>query len=165
VANADQPIEITVTLRECNGNVIVGAQVQFGQQSGPSGPSAGGPQAAPAQALNGQSIQLMSAVQLTSAAGCQASFSPPTAVTDANGVARSTVTLPPGCPCQYVLTATGAGLTLTTTVREQGCLPFTTGARAVVPAGPTIPTGPALVVAGLALLAASGTYLRVRRRS
>jgi hypothetical protein len=131
-ADAGQPIDFTVTIRDCNGNGLVGANVTFGQQSGP--------------------------------AGCTATFTPSTAKTDANGVAQTTVSLPAGCPCQYVLSASGGGVTVTTTVRENGCLPFTAGqpSAAVVPGG-IPPMAALLAAAGAVLLGLSAAYL-VRTR-
>jgi hypothetical protein len=94
-------------------------------------------------------------------AGCTASFNPPTAVTDTDGVARTVVTLPAGCPCQYTIAATGAGITLTAVVREIGCLPFTAGGSAASVAVHPAPV-PALALAVLALalgLLATSIYL------
>ena len=129
----NQPVDFTVTLKDCNGNGISGATVTFSQQAGP--------------------------------AGCTASFTPPQAVTDANGQATTVVTLPSGCPCQYTLAATGAGITVTTTVRENGCLPFTAAARsaAVAARAPSAPLLP-LAVLALGLLCLGGAGLALARR-
>ncbi len=93
---------------------------------------------------------------------CAASFNPPTAITDANGVATTVATLPTGCPCQYTISATGAGITVTTTVRENGCLPFTAAAPTAAHLPP--PVMPvALLVLG-AIVVGAGTYLGLSRR-
>ena len=121
-ANGGGSVDFTVTLKDCNGGAIAGAQVTFSQQAGP--------------------------------AGCTVTFTPSTAVTDANGQATTTATLPAGCPCQYTLAGSGAGVTVTTTVRENGCLPFTGAARAAARTVPPVLSLGALVV-GLLLVAAS----------
>ncbi|MGI8608086.1 MAG: Ig-like domain-containing protein [Candidatus Dormibacteria bacterium] len=133
-ADPNQPVDFTITLRDCNGNGIGGAQVTFSQAAGP--------------------------------AGCTATFTPTHATTDANGQATTVVTLPAGCPCQYTLSATGAGITLTTTVRENGCLPFTSAGspRTGISSTPPAQVLPwAVLAAGLALLVAAAFSLARRR--
>jgi hypothetical protein len=100
-------------------------------------------------------------------AGCTATFSPQTTRTDAGGTAHTTVTLPAGCPCQYTLAATGAGVTVTSIVRENGCLPFTAAAaagRARAAGGSLTGPGLALVAIGGLLLVISAGYLLAARR-
>ena len=101
----------------------------------------------------------------TQAGPCPATFSQTQTTTDANGVATTIVTLPPNCPCQYVLKALAAGVSSTTTVRENGCLPFTSaGTLAPVTTGSTPWRDYLLVMAAVALLGA-GAGLALRRRS
>ncbi len=98
--------------------------------------------------------------------GCAATFSPVRATTDANGQARTTVMLPPGCPCEYTLAATSSGITVTTTVRENGCLPFTAAARpgasVAAPHGPGLPPL-SVVIGGFLAAALLGAGLRFAR--
>jgi hypothetical protein len=118
---------------------------------------------------DGSAAQGVQVVFGTQSGPCQASFSPASATTNANGVATTQAVLPTGCPCQYVLSASVASLnvTLTTTVRENGCLPFTSTAAVhnVAPAG-TPPWTPYAVLIGLAaLLALAATGVAIRRRA
>lgn len=128
-ANGGDSITIIVVIHHCDGSAAQGVLVIFGQQSGP--------------------------------ANCVVTFDPPSAVTDANGVAHTTVKLPSGCPCQYVISASGSvdgqPFTVTTPIRENGCLPFT-GAAATQPLTP--PIGLALVIAGMVVIAGSAFALR-----
>jgi hypothetical protein len=93
-------------------------------------------------------------------AGCTATFNPASSVTDANGNATTTVTLPPNCPGQYVLAASVADpATVTITLIETGALPSSTG-----PGGPagTFPWTLVLLGAGIVLVAA-GALARLAR--
>jgi len=82
------------------------------------------------------------------ASTCQATFNPVTTVTDSSGRAASTVTLPPGCPGQFVLAATLVGDgRVTLTVVETGGFPNTT-------ADPARGLPSWLVVAGVLVLCA-----------
>lgn len=117
---------------------------------------------------NGNGVEGVQVVFGTQSGPCQVGFSPAQATTDANGVATTQATLPTGCPCQYVLSAKVASgnLTLTTTVRENGCLPFTSAAAAhnVTPSGlaPWAPYSVLLGLAALLILAATGVAIQRR---
>jgi len=75
--------------------------------------------------------------QVSGPSGCAASFNPLNTVTDANGIASTTVVLPTGCPGAYVLGATAAGGgSVTVTVVETGGFPNTSGEPAVLHATP-----------------------------
>ncbi|MEA2645562.1 MAG: hypothetical protein QOE92_645 [Chloroflexota bacterium] len=119
-----------VTIRDCNGNGIEGDTVVFSQGTGP--------------------------------ANCQATFNPPSARTDANGHVSTVVTFPPGCPCQYELRATDTtrNVTVTTTVRENGCLPFTGAAPPVAESPIALP----LASVGTLLVALGAGLWMFRRR-
>jgi hypothetical protein len=137
VVNGGASITVTVTILNCDGSAAQGAGVVFGTQTGPR-------------------------------SGCQAGFNPSQATTNSNGVATTQAVLPAGCPCQYVLSASVPSLnqTLTTTVRENGCLPFTSTA-AIQGATPTAPQpwtsyGVLIGVAALLILAATGVAIRRR---
>jgi hypothetical protein len=108
---------------------------------------------------NGGGVQ---GVQVVFAASgpCAAGFNPPSGVSDASGTVRTKVTLPPNCPCQYTLTATGGGTSATTNVRESGCLPFT-AAASTIGANPGPAAGITMIVLGI-LFAGLGTW-RLRR--
>jgi hypothetical protein len=110
---------------------------------------------------NGQAVNtVVTFSQQSGPAGCTATFTPTSVKTDANGAAQTTVTLPAGCPCEYVLAATGNGVTVTTTVRENGCLPFTGAARPLRVPGGQVPLGAlGLVLAGLLAVVGSGVFL------
>ena len=82
------------------------------------------------------------------ASTCQATFNPVTTTTDSSGRAASTVTLPSGCPGQYVLAATlTGGGSVTFTVVEVGGFPNTT-------ADPALGVPSWLLVAGALVLCA-----------
>src|SRR2546430_9988051 len=90
------PFTFSAKFLDSNGNPIVGTMVTFSMSAGPAG------------------------------TGCQPTFNPPTAVTDATGTAATTVTLPSGCPGQFVLQAALAGGgTVTLSVVETGGFPNT----------------------------------------
>jgi hypothetical protein len=103
-----------------------GLTVTFSELSGP------GTAALPATTLT---IAGRRQVITLAAATCQASFNLVTTVDDATGTATSLVTLPLGCPGQFVLAATlsGPGVTgsnvITLTVVETGGFPNTTADR------------------------------------
>jgi hypothetical protein len=137
-----------------------GERVSFSQKEGPSRQSSMSPLG------RESSVSPFGSVFLTAEAapaGCQATFNPASALTDAQGRARTTVTLPAGCPCQFTLAATAGGQTVTTTVREDGCLPFTGADTATsrIPLG----LGNLLTLAGLtAALMTVTVMVLVRRR-
>ncbi len=116
---AGTPFTFVATFLQPDGTPVpAGVGVTFSQQNGP------GTAALPARQLriNGQ----WQGVALA-ASTCQATFNPVTTVTDSSGRAATTVTLPSGCPGQYVLAATLAGGgTITFTVVETGGFPNTT---------------------------------------
>ncbi len=94
---------------------------------------------------------------------CKATFNPPTAVTDANGQATTTVTFPANCPGQFTLAGTTQGITVTAPVRETGGFPLTTGNPAADRQS-GFPLSPALI-AGLGLLLAMvGSVALLKRR-
>ncbi|HXA42005.1 MAG TPA: hypothetical protein VNV65_03720 [Candidatus Solibacter sp.] len=139
-ADATVSFNVTVDVRDCTGSGVEGAQVVFGTQSAPQ-------------------------------ATCQASFNPGQAPTDTNGVASTQASLPAGCPCQYVLGAkvptSSGGFTVSTTVRENGCLPFTSAAAAQTPPPPLggVPgplAGAVLGTVALMVLVAAGVATRRR---
>ncbi len=139
VANAGVAFAVNVEVRDCTGAGVQGAQVVFGTQTGPN--------------------------------GCQAVFNPGQAPTDSNGAATSQAVLPAGCPCQYVLGAkvptSAGGFTVTTTVREHGCLPFTSAAAAQTAPTPLggVPGPLAGAVLGtVALMALVAAGVATRRR-
>ncbi len=127
---------VTATIRDCEGGGVEGEHVVFGTETGPR--------------------------------GCHAKFDPREVVTDANGVASTQATLPPDCPCQYTLSAddSRSHIHLAVTVRENGCLPFTTAAASkdLGPSGqaPGAPLGVLLGLAALLMLAATGMAIRRR---
>ncbi|MFY9613875.1 MAG: Ig-like domain-containing protein [Candidatus Dormiibacterota bacterium] len=134
VGNGGTTVGVTVTVTDCNGDPVSGVLFAFTQTDGP--------------------------------ANCHLVFNPPQAVTDTSGQAHTTVTLPLNCPCQYTIQASAAsvGIVVTTTVRENGCLPFTSAAAATTP--DPEPIGPLAASAlGLALIAAAAVtfFLRGRR--
>ncbi len=138
-ANAGVAFAVNVDVRDCTGGGVEGAQVVFGTQTGPN--------------------------------GCQAAFNPGQAPTDSSGLATSHAVLPAGCPCQYVLGAkvptSGGGFMVTTTVRENGCLPFTSAAAAqtATPARGGVPGPLAGAVLGtVALMALVAAGVATRRR-
>ena len=98
--------------------------------------------------------------QQSGPAGCHLVFTPPSAPANANGSATTTVTLPPRVSLPVRVAATQNGVTATTTIRENGCLPFTAGdGRAPAPtSGPSV----ALILLAGALLIGGGVSL-VRR--
>lgn len=133
VGNGGDSVGVTVTITDCNGDPASGVLVVFTQAAGP--------------------------------ANCQLVFNPPQAVTDASGKAHTTVTLPKNCPCQYTIQASApsVNIVVTTTVRENGCLPFT--AAAVAATSDPAPIGPLAAAAlGLALAAAGAVTLFLRGR-
>ncbi len=98
-----QAFTLTDTCVQPNGNPVpAGTPVTFSQASGP-----------------------------TASTTCQASFNPVTANADGGGSASTTVTLPPGCPGQYVLLVSAAGFgSGSVTVTETGDgFPNTSGDR------------------------------------
>ena len=100
----------------------------------------------------------------TAAAPCAATFDPTQTTTDASGDATTTVTLPTGCPGQYVLLATAAGGgTVSFTVTEAGGYPNTTAAA---PRTLGRPGGePTIMLASALLLVLAGLLtVRLRRR-
>jgi len=124
--NGGTTITLTATFKDCNGNGIGGAGVQFAQTAGP----------------------------------CQATFSSTSAVTNAQGQATVTVTLPSGCPCQYTFSATAQGVTVRTTVLENGCFPATSASVTRAP----IWAAWAAIGLGLLLVLGSAAGLVARRR-
>ncbi len=71
--------------------------------------------------------------QMSGPSGSAASFNPVSTVTDANGIARTTVVLPTGSPGAYVLAATVAvagACSVTVTVVETGGFPNTSSVPA-----------------------------------
>jgi hypothetical protein len=98
--------------------VPAGQTVTFAQRTGPGTASR-----APSLLRIDGRWQPMALVAST----CQATFNPVTTTTDSAGRASSTVTLPAGCPGQYVLAATlSGGGSVTFTVVETGGFPNTT---------------------------------------
>ena len=102
---------------------------------------------------------------------CPLSFNPVNATTNSDGVATTLVTVPKGCPCQYSILASAQslGTSTTLTIRENGCLPFTSADSTIGSPGPS-GTGPLSALAitlGLILAALGGAilYLGVRKRS
>jgi hypothetical protein len=137
VVNGGDSFTVTATIRDCNGSGVEGEHVVFGTDSGPR--------------------------------GCHASFDPREVITDANGVATTQVTLPSKCPCQYTLSADDnrSHIHLTTTVRENGCLPFTTAAAAskdVTLPGQASGTPEGLLLGLAVLLIVAATGMAIRRR-
>ena len=119
-----------VTIRDCNGNGIGGDTVVFSQAAGP--------------------------------ANCRVTFDPPSGKTDANGHVSTKVTFPPGCPCQYDLRATDTtrNVSVTVTVRENGCLPFTAASPPLTEPLPALP----LVGVGALLCALGAGFWALSRR-
>jgi hypothetical protein len=99
----------------------------------------------------------------TGPGSCRPTFSPPTAVSDANGQASTTVTFPTDCPGQYTLTGSTQGVTVSAAVNETGGLPLTTGNASDLEHGlPVVPA--AVVLLGLLLAVAGSAALLSRRR-
>ena len=139
-AVAGVSFRLDAEVRDCTGFGVEGASVVFGTQSAPT-------------------------------ATCQASFNPGQAATDSAGLATSQATLPPGCPCVFVLGAhvptSSGGFTLSTPVREAGCLPFTAAAAAQVPAAAStgVPRAAFSAAVGLVVLLIAGAgAVAIRRR-
>lgn len=93
---------------------------------------------------------------------CSPVFTPTQVITDANGNTTTTVFFPANCTCVHTISATGAGITLTATVRISKCLPFTSSA-ATVAESPAPPIAVLLAAAGT-LLIVSGAAVALRHR-
>jgi hypothetical protein len=98
--------------------------------------------------------------QQSGPAGCTVTFSPTSATTNASGQATTSITLPKGCPGQYVLTATANGQVLSVTVTETGGFPVTTGE----PTATSPPIALVLMALGIAFIVAASSVLVLRRR-
>ena len=106
-------------------------------------------------------------VQVTfsqSSGPCASKFSSATGTTNASGQASVTVTLPAGCPGNYVFTAGANGVNATTTVVETGGFPATAADPAEADNG--LPIEPLLLLGvGLLMVISAGTAVLIRRRS
>ena len=118
------PFTFTAQFLQPNGTPVpAGVGVTFSEQSGPTAAAA-----APARLMmiGGRSQRISLA-----ASTCVPTFNPVSTVTDSTGSASTSVTLPTGCPGQFVLAATLAGGgTVTFSVAETGGFPNTTVDRA-----------------------------------
>jgi len=97
--------------------------------------------------------------QVSGPSGCTATFNPTTAVTDANGSASTTFTLP--CPGSYVLGASTQGVTVSATATSGKTFP---GTSADPPVSGGLPWTLGALIAGLALILAGAVGLVARRR-
>jgi hypothetical protein len=101
--------------------------------------------------------------QVSGPAGCTVTFSSATATTDANGQVSVNVTLPANCPGQFVLAASGGGVTVTTTVTATGGFPQT--AAAVPQVDGSGSWGTLFIALGVLLVAAGYLGYRFRTRT
>ncbi len=137
-ASSGQGFTFSATCDTSTGQTLpAGTPITFSQTSGPTAALTA------TREMAGIAYRLM-------ATTCVATFNPPSTVVDANGHASTTITLPPNCPGQYVLTATAStGATVSVTVSEAGGFPNTA-------ADQNAPRGAALGTAALAALVLVG---------
>lgn len=157
-AAGGQPIVFTAVFKQPDCTPFPGGvPVTFSQASGPT---------AAVRHAQGD-VQLMGYVQPmpNAATSCQATFNPVTTTTDANGVASTIVTLPPGCPGQYVLLATAAGDgSVSVTVTEVGTgFPNTASSPPTHPGVPVWLVSAATVVLLVVALGATAAFMQGRR--
>jgi hypothetical protein len=128
-AGPNQPFAATAFFIQPDGTPFpAGIQITFFQSSGPSG-TAALPQRSVTALANGRLEKFSLA-----ASTCAANFSPVSLPTDSAGSATTTVTLPGGCPGQFVICAREPGGTQTcTTVLETGGFPNTVAALTPTP--------------------------------
>jgi hypothetical protein len=147
------PFTFLATFLDPSGAPYVGVTVTFSLSSGPS---AALPQR-PAAPLAARQVELM---RVLLAVPCVPTFDPPTAITNAQGQASTQVTLPTGCPGQFVLAATIPGGTpITFTVVETGGFPNTSAGQLW-----HLPLAWWQLVAGIAVLVVVGSGLWLARR-
>ncbi len=114
---------------------------------------------------NGEPMSGVLVVFAEQSGPCAVTFNPPSAVTDANGVAHTTVTFPANCPCQYVISASvpSQNASGTVTVRENTCLPFTAAAPASLAQPASQPFLLAAILVALGAVLVGGGIFAFRR--